>query len=103
MTALPAVKQSRIPRGYDPLVTGLSAGSGREGEAAGRLSMKAERQAVIVGGIGSQGIDSLNSMGIKVHRSSLGTVKENIGLFKNNELRELTPSHSCNCDDHGCK
>jgi predicted Fe-Mo cluster-binding NifX family protein len=59
--------------------------------------------AIIVGGIGSRAIAILNDMGIKVYRSSPGTVKENIDLFKKNELPELTPANACSHHDHGCK
>lgn len=56
--------------------------------------------AVIVGGIGQGAIMKLNSMGVKVYKSQGSTIKENIELYKKNELKEFPSNHTCSHD--GC-
>lgn len=56
--------------------------------------------AVVVGGIGQGAIVKLNSMGIKVYQSEVGSVEENINLLKDGKLKEFNSNHSCN--HHGC-
>lgn len=51
--------------------------------------------AIIVGGIGAGAISKLNAMGIKVFRSNEGTIQENVELFKNNSLSEITLNDAC--------
>ncbi len=50
---------------------------------------------IIVGGIGAGAINKLNEMGIKVYRASEGTVRDNIKIFKNNTMSEITGEHAC--------
>ena len=50
---------------------------------------------VVVGGIGAGAIRGLNSRGIKVYGAVARTVKENLDLFKNSSLPELTMQHAC--------
>jgi predicted Fe-Mo cluster-binding NifX family protein len=58
--------------------------------------------AVLVGGIGSKAISRLNEIGIKVYRSTYGTIKENINHYRNKGLTELTPANACRHHGHGC-
>ena len=51
--------------------------------------------AIVVGGIGAGAISKLNTMGIKVYKSSEGTIKSNISLFQGNSLSELTINNAC--------
>lgn len=58
--------------------------------------------AVLVGGIGGRAIARLNEIGIKVYRSTQGTIQENVDDFRNNGLTELTPDNACRHHGHGC-
>jgi len=58
--------------------------------------------AVIVGGIGAGAVRGLNAAGIKVYRSVGETVKENLMLFKDNMLPELTINNACGGHQGGC-
>jgi len=58
--------------------------------------------AVVVGGIGAGAIRGLNAAGIKVYGAVGGTVKENILLFKENKLPELTIFNACSGHQGGC-
>ena len=60
--------------------------------------------AIVVGGIGAGALNGLNRMGIKVHRSQAATIQENIAMFKNRTLPELTPEQCCGGHSHdgGC-
>ena len=60
--------------------------------------------AIVVGGIGAGALNGLNRMGIKVHRSQAATIQENIAMFKNRILPELTPAQCCGGHSHdgGC-
>lgn len=51
--------------------------------------------AVIVGGIGAGAINKLNSLGIRVFKSSGGTIKENTALFAQEGLAEMKPEDAC--------
>jgi len=51
--------------------------------------------AVVVGGIGAGAIRGLNAKGIRVYRSMASTVKENLELFKNGGLPEMSMQHAC--------
>ena len=55
--------------------------------------------AVITGGIGAGAITKLNSLNTRVFQSVPGTVKKNLDLFNNGELKELKTA-SCQ-SDHG--
>lgn len=55
--------------------------------------------AIVVGGIGAGAINKLNMMGIKVFRATEDTVKNNMDLFQNNSLPEITIQNACN--QHG--
>jgi predicted Fe-Mo cluster-binding NifX family protein len=59
--------------------------------------------AIVVGGIGSRAIAGLNGLGIRVYRSTPGTIRENIERLEKNELVELTPADACGHHNHGCK
>lgn len=58
--------------------------------------------AVVVGGIGAGALMRLNAEGIKVFKAVEGTVRGNIGLFKESKLPELTIDHTCAGHRGGC-
>ena len=58
--------------------------------------------AIVVGGIGAGAINKLNGMGIKVYRAIKGTVQDNIRLFENSTLSEITIEHACGGHATGC-
>ncbi len=51
--------------------------------------------AIVVGGIGAGAINKLNAMGIKVFQANENSIKNNIELFKNNSLPEITMNNAC--------
>ncbi len=51
--------------------------------------------AVIVGGIGAGALTRLNQAGITVHRSQAETVRENVALFAEKRLPELSVQGCC--------
>jgi predicted Fe-Mo cluster-binding NifX family protein len=55
--------------------------------------------AIVVGGIGGGAINKLNAMGIKVYQAKNDTIKDNIDLFVNNSLPEITINQAC--QQHG--
>ncbi len=57
--------------------------------------------AIVVGGIGAGALNGLNRMGLKVYRSQGGTVRQNIEMFRNGTLAELTLSQCCGGHSHG--
>lgn len=61
-------------------------------------------EVVIVGGIGARAINKLNAQGIRVFQSQEGTAKQNIDLFKQDSLTELTVENACTHHGHegGC-
>jgi len=59
-------------------------------------------EAVVVGGIGAGAIRGLNAAGIKVYGSVKETVKENLDLFIENKLPELSMSNACGGHQGGC-
>ncbi|MDQ7779686.1 MAG: NifB/NifX family molybdenum-iron cluster-binding protein [Planctomycetota bacterium] len=58
-------------------------------------------EAVIVGGIGRGAISGLAAAGIKVYRSTNGTVGDNVAALKVGALVELTPQDACAGHGHG--
>ncbi|WP_300670281.1 NifB/NifX family molybdenum-iron cluster-binding protein [Desulfoluna sp.] len=61
--------------------------------------------AVVVGGIGGSALGKLKVKGVTVYRAVEGTVRENLGKFKNGELKEFMPVDVCSghgdaCDHH---
>ncbi len=60
--------------------------------------------AIIVGGIGARAVERLNDAGIRVYRSTKGTVRDNIEALKRGALEELTADNSCghHGQGHGC-
>jgi predicted Fe-Mo cluster-binding NifX family protein len=60
--------------------------------------------AIVVGGIGAGAISKLNALGIKVYRAGQGTVKNNLGQFRQGALPELSAEHACGGHGHagGC-
>lgn len=58
--------------------------------------------SVIVGGIGGGAITKLNNMGIKVYKATNSSIKENLDLFKDNKLTEMTMAHTCGGHIGGC-
>jgi len=58
--------------------------------------------ALVVGGIGGGALMKLNAMGVKVFGAEAQTVNENLELFKENKLQELTMDHSCRAHEGGC-
>ncbi|HBA88414.1 MAG TPA: diguanylate cyclase [Geobacter sp.] len=63
-----------------------------------------EVDAVVVGGIGGGALHKLNSAGMRVFQARQGTVSEHVALFRNNELPEFMPGHTCggHGHSHGC-
>lgn len=57
--------------------------------------------AVVVDGIGAGALGKLNQSGIKVYRSQLPTIKENIALFASRALTEFTLQGCCAGQSHG--
>ena len=57
---------------------------------------------IVVGGIGAGAINRLNEMGIKVYKASKGSVKDNLALFENNSIPEMTVKHACGGHADGC-
>jgi predicted Fe-Mo cluster-binding NifX family protein len=51
--------------------------------------------AVVVGGIGAGAITRLNAEGVKVYRAAAPTVKQNLDLFKESKLPELSVQNAC--------
>jgi len=51
--------------------------------------------AIIVAGIGSGAISGLNKKGIRVYRSQAATIQENMTMFKDRSLPELTSEQCC--------
>jgi predicted Fe-Mo cluster-binding NifX family protein len=51
--------------------------------------------AVVVGGIGAGALTRLNQAGISVHRSQAETVRENVALFAEKRLPELSVQGCC--------
>lgn len=58
--------------------------------------------SLVVGGIGGGALMKLNTLGIKVYGSGAQTVKENLQLFKEKNLQELSRDHSCKAHQGGC-
>jgi predicted Fe-Mo cluster-binding NifX family protein len=58
--------------------------------------------AVVVGGIGAGAIRGLNAAGIKVYGSVKDTVKDNLALFIENKLPELSTLNACGGHQGGC-
>lgn len=62
----------------------------------------ADIDAVVVGGIGAGALNGLNARGIKVFKAMEETIKENLALFHENRLPELTMLHTCGGHQGGC-
>lgn len=62
----------------------------------------AKIDAVVVGGIGAGALTGLNTRGIKVFKAVENTIKENLALFHENRLPELTMLHTCGGHAGGC-
>jgi predicted Fe-Mo cluster-binding NifX family protein len=62
----------------------------------------ADIDAVVVGGIGAGALNGLNARGIKVFKATEETIKENLALFHENRLPELTMLHTCGGHEGGC-
>ena len=58
--------------------------------------------AVVVGGIGAGAIMKLNSLGVKVYAAGALTVRENLALFGEHKLQELSVQHACRAHQGGC-
>jgi predicted Fe-Mo cluster-binding NifX family protein len=57
--------------------------------------------AIIVGGIGARAVERLNEAGIRVYRSTAGTVRDNVEALKKGALEELNADNSCGHHGHG--
>ncbi|HNY70664.1 MAG: NifB/NifX family molybdenum-iron cluster-binding protein [Syntrophorhabdus sp.] len=57
--------------------------------------------AVVVGGIGAGALMKLNAAGVKVFRSAPGSVRENLDLFEQKKLTELTANDGCSGHQSG--
>lgn len=62
----------------------------------------ADIDAVVVGGIGSGALNGLNARGIKVFKATENTIQENLALFHEDRLPELTMLHTCGGHAGGC-
>ena len=62
----------------------------------------ADIDAVIVGGIGQGALNGLNARGIKVFKAIATTIKDNLSLFHESKLPELTMDHTCGGHANGC-
>ncbi len=62
----------------------------------------ADIDVVIVGGIGAGALTGLNARGIKVFRAVGNTVKDNLVLFHENRLPEMTMNSTCAGHANGC-
>jgi predicted Fe-Mo cluster-binding NifX family protein len=51
--------------------------------------------AVVVGGIGGGALRGLNLSGIRVYQTRAQSIKENVVMFRNGSLPELTPVQCC--------
>jgi predicted Fe-Mo cluster-binding NifX family protein len=58
--------------------------------------------ALVVGGIGAGAITKLNALGVKVYGAGALTVKENLALFGENKLQELSAYNACRAHQGGC-
>jgi predicted Fe-Mo cluster-binding NifX family protein len=58
--------------------------------------------AIIVGGIGKGAINKLSAMNIKVYSAAKKTVEENLGVFENNQMIELTQKDGCSGHGGDC-
>jgi predicted Fe-Mo cluster-binding NifX family protein len=58
--------------------------------------------ALVVGGIGAGAITKLNALGVKVYAAGALTVKENLALFGENKLQELSVYNACRAHQGGC-
>jgi len=58
--------------------------------------------AMVVGGIGAGALIKLNGMGIKVFAAAAPTIKENILLFNESKLPELSVNNACRAHEGGC-
>ena len=58
--------------------------------------------AMVVGGIGGGTLIKLNGMGIKVYAAAAATVKENLFLFEENQLKELSVKNAYRTHEGGC-
>ena len=61
--------------------------------------------SIVVGGIGAGALNKLNGMGIEVYKALKVTVRDNIELFDNNTMPEITVEHACfrHAGGHGHK
>ena len=62
----------------------------------------ADIDAVVVGGIGAGALSGLNARGIKVFKAREDTIKDNLALFQENKLPELTMLDTCGGHAGGC-
>lgn len=62
----------------------------------------ADIDAVVVGGIGAGALNGLNARGIKVFKATENTIQENLALFHEDRLPELTMLHTCGGHAGGC-
>jgi len=62
----------------------------------------ADIDAVVVGGIGAGALNGLNARGIKVFKAMEDTIRENLALFHEDRLPELTMLHTCGGHADGC-
>jgi predicted Fe-Mo cluster-binding NifX family protein len=58
--------------------------------------------SLVVGGIGGGALMKLNALGIRVYEAGAQKVNENLKLFKEDSLEELTMDHSCKAHQGGC-
>jgi predicted Fe-Mo cluster-binding NifX family protein len=58
--------------------------------------------AVVVGGIGAGAITKLNALGVKVYAAGALTVSENLALFGENKLQELSVYNAYRAHQGGC-
>jgi predicted Fe-Mo cluster-binding NifX family protein len=58
--------------------------------------------AVILGGIGTGALTKLNAMGVKVLKADGKTIRDNVGLYDEGKLGEITTGCGMHGHGHGC-
>ena len=57
--------------------------------------------AIVVGGIGGGALRGLNQSGIRVYQAQAQNIKENVAMFLNSALPEVTSMHCCSGHTQG--
>ncbi len=57
---------------------------------------------IFVGGIGAGAVSKLNNMGIRIYEATRGTIRDNIKLFNDKAIKEISIEHACKGHTGGC-